>query len=60
MEIKSGIVTNPDFLFCREFDGRPRAACCASGRLIIVYLDIQIGFVLNLNYIFLDVLEADI
>ena len=60
MEIKSGIVTNPDFLFCREVDERRKAACCASGRLSVVYLDIQIEFILNLDYIFLDVLEGDI
>ena len=31
-----------------------------SGRLTVVYLDIQIEFVLNLDYIFLDVLDGDI
>ena len=28
------------------------------GRLVVVYLNIQIGFVLNPDYLFLDVLEA--
>ena len=31
-----------------------------SGRLPVVYLDIQIGFVLNSDYLFIDVLKSDI
>ena len=56
MELKSGIITNPDFCFVEFRMGRPRTACYASGRLTVVYLDIQIRFVMNPNYLFLDVL----